>query len=669
MHLRRLRGLLLLLTALLALSGGALAANVSAEMPTEGVELLTMEDDRLTLLSAGTESAGTREFTGRYYDQLGEDAQALYRVIDEQAQLLLDGRFEPMERDGNLYLTAATDGMKNVSEDNYTDVAAQAVSAYWNDNPRERVLFGNTISWYSWDTLAWQGGTFERDGTEYVNILDVQLLLLDDRSAKRAARLDAAVEAFCKTFAADGMEDGKPLEQYRYIHDYLCRICKYNYDALKSGSTRTERYRMAHCAYGALVELEYGTDDGRGAVVCEGYAQAFELLCQRVGLPCAVVSGDGGMYSFPLSCNHTWNVISLDGAWYAVDVTWDDVENSVSISSGIARVMTVRCGWRYTYFADNRYFTAHWGLPAQDHAAMNQNVFSFSSADYALLPPALTAKYAAETTGWTARSFDVFTDTGSFVSDLTAALNLGTIWLAEARTATIHINGVLKADRTLMVPDGMTYRLVPVGETATIRRTKFYRGTMLTVAAGGTLELDGVTLDGEGAASNAAMLVLANGTEDKRAVAVLRSGALTGGGGRTLDAGENACIRLAGDVALTDSLADGTSSDIRLADSARVVTARGSVKSDLPEQVVSVASVQRDGETVRVSVRCRETAMLVCAVYDADGRMAGVRALEVDAGVHTCELSAPDGDGTLRIFALGAGTSAPLASAYTEALP
>lgn len=52
--------------------------------------------------------------------------------------------------------------------------------------------------------------------------------------------------------------------------------------------------------------------------VCEGYSEAFKMLCDRAGIPCIVIVGDAGE-------PHAWNYVKMeDGNWYAVDVTWDD---------------------------------------------------------------------------------------------------------------------------------------------------------------------------------------------------------------------------------------------------------------------------------------------------------------------------------------------------------
>ena len=65
-------------------------------------------------------------------------------------------------------------------------------------------------------------------------------------------------------------------------------------------------------------------------VVCEGYAQAFQYLCELTdfegGVRCVLVTGslDGNRNAL-----HSWNLVRMeDGKNYAVDVTWLDTEGS-----------------------------------------------------------------------------------------------------------------------------------------------------------------------------------------------------------------------------------------------------------------------------------------------------------------------------------------------------
>lgn len=63
---------------------------------------------------------------------------------------------------------------------------------------------------------------------------------------------------------------------------------------------------------GYLSALEGRT--GAKGPVCSGYAGAMKTLCDRVGIPCVIVTSE----------SHAWNNIEIEGKWYAVDVTYND---------------------------------------------------------------------------------------------------------------------------------------------------------------------------------------------------------------------------------------------------------------------------------------------------------------------------------------------------------
>lgn len=88
------------------------------------------------------------------------------------------------------------------------------------------------------------------------------------------------------------------------IHDMLCKAVTYDSEL---GSDVGAIYSI----YGALIN---------GHAVCEGYARAFKLLCQSAGLECILVTGDSK------GVGHLWNMVKLEGNWYHVDVTWDDLK-------------------------------------------------------------------------------------------------------------------------------------------------------------------------------------------------------------------------------------------------------------------------------------------------------------------------------------------------------
>ncbi|WP_026659233.1 leucine-rich repeat domain-containing protein [Butyrivibrio sp. AC2005] len=122
------------------------------------------------------------------------------------------------------------------------------------------------------------------------------------------AQVKNARNAFIQRLRLDNQ---KPYSELA-IHDALMENITYD----KVCALRTDRnapYDIGHSIYGALCLNE---------CVCDGYAQAFAYILDGIGIDCKVVVGSGnrdGVY-----VGHAWNIASLDGEWYEVDVTWDD---------------------------------------------------------------------------------------------------------------------------------------------------------------------------------------------------------------------------------------------------------------------------------------------------------------------------------------------------------
>ncbi len=90
-------------------------------------------------------------------------------------------------------------------------------------------------------------------------------------------------------------------EQVKYMHDWIASSVEYD-----------TQFQYATSFYATSVFLD------PHITVCEGYSEAFKMLCDREGIPCVQVVGDAGG-------PHAWNYVKMeDGNWYAVDVTWDD---------------------------------------------------------------------------------------------------------------------------------------------------------------------------------------------------------------------------------------------------------------------------------------------------------------------------------------------------------
>jgi len=118
--------------------------------------------------------------------------------------------------------------------------------------------------------------------------------------------LTAAQDAFeqeIDDILAGADADWNDFEKELYFHDLLADRVTY-----------TEATH-AHNAYGALVE---------GEAVCEGYAEALQVLLHRAGIPSYLVTGWSDNPATGAPEGHEWNVVCIDDAWYHVDATWDD---------------------------------------------------------------------------------------------------------------------------------------------------------------------------------------------------------------------------------------------------------------------------------------------------------------------------------------------------------
>lgn len=93
-------------------------------------------------------------------------------------------------------------------------------------------------------------------------------------------------------------------EKVKKIHDLIVEKVDYNYDIYNSSSFNEDT------AYTQSVYSVFCMDK----TVCAGYAQAFEMMCNGVGVDCIAVTSD----------DHEWNKVRINDSWYNVDCTWAD---------------------------------------------------------------------------------------------------------------------------------------------------------------------------------------------------------------------------------------------------------------------------------------------------------------------------------------------------------
>lgn len=60
-----------------------------------------------------------------------------------------------------------------------------------------------------------------------------------------------------------------------------------------------------------------------GVMVCQAYSMAAYNLLSNMGIPVKIICGVA--YPYNEFDGHAWNIVCLDGKWYHMDVTWDDL--------------------------------------------------------------------------------------------------------------------------------------------------------------------------------------------------------------------------------------------------------------------------------------------------------------------------------------------------------
>jgi hypothetical protein len=106
----------------------------------------------------------------------------------------------------------------------------------------------------------------------------------------------------------------------KQIHDKLIETVTYN-NAVMLDTSEAGFSSLAHTAYGALVKDNNGNAN---CAVCDGYSQAYVYLLEQAGINAAMIVGVAGNTAGDTG-GHAWTAVELDGEWYEVDATWDDM--------------------------------------------------------------------------------------------------------------------------------------------------------------------------------------------------------------------------------------------------------------------------------------------------------------------------------------------------------
>lgn len=138
--------------------------------------------------------------------------------------------------------------------------------------------------------------------------LKLQYFYPSEKVSALRAEADLKAEELAGKLIKPGMSE---YQKVLAVHDYLIRNSIYDRANADNDSVPPEE----HEAYGVIV-------DGIG--VCDSYAKAVKLLLDKAGVRCILVEGTGAEAPGQ-SADHAWNIVRIDGEYYHVDATWDDV--------------------------------------------------------------------------------------------------------------------------------------------------------------------------------------------------------------------------------------------------------------------------------------------------------------------------------------------------------
>ena len=117
------------------------------------------------------------------------------------------------------------------------------------------------------------------------------------------------------------------------VTDQLAVKINEYYSQIDLKASELEKQIALHNLLVQNVTYEFGDFDQsiysvffQNETVCAGYAKAFELLCNGIGIDCVAVT----------SKVHAWNKVRINDSWYVVDSTWNDLDDEREM--------------RYTYF-------------------------------------------------------------------------------------------------------------------------------------------------------------------------------------------------------------------------------------------------------------------------------------------------------------------------------
>ena len=282
-------------------------------LSTAGFDSLTSKNQNLYTALAGMAAGLAAEGGSSIYAPASEELSDMGFRLTMSVQ----------EVAGTNSISAITDAHKAKIRE-ILDLNLDAViTALLTDLPFDMYWYDKTVNTSFVYSIGYSGGTFTVS-----NVVITFHVVSAYRDGSNTTVSSTAAGAASAVVAAAGAiveehEGNSDLEKLTAYKNYICDQVVYNEAAAKPNYNG---------GYGDPWQIIYVFDgDPNTNVVCEGYAKAFQYLCDLSDF-------EGDVESFLVSGYaggpHMWNIVSIDGRNYLVDVTNSDPAENGKISFG-----------------------------------------------------------------------------------------------------------------------------------------------------------------------------------------------------------------------------------------------------------------------------------------------------------------------------------------------
>lgn len=366
---KRILSLGLSLALLLSLLPGTVwAVETEPKLTQQSVDLKMIQTSALPGISAFSLSDGTLTNNGgsheMWFDRITFEGDVqtamnkLYQVLEEgsdhdgTADYLIDNTYFSYGNDLATYaayqaLTAddvgkvyKTDDFSGIYVGSIAGSSDSSAATYWSkaisatyqafdrDHPEVFWLNGKSsvmkMTWSGSSTTTYLFFTLYQSDLDVRNTTDYSAgetaieSAIEKRDQDIAKIMDGTTSVEVNGTALTYQKDGTAYDNVRFFNAWLTHNNQYNTAVAANNSNAAPK-----SAWECISALAGST--GTNGPVCEGYARAMKVLCDQAEIPCVLV--DGTAKSSPDASSagpHMWNYTEVDGAWYGVDVTWND---------------------------------------------------------------------------------------------------------------------------------------------------------------------------------------------------------------------------------------------------------------------------------------------------------------------------------------------------------